>query len=102
MNLIDSGFKIGDKKLLYDILDDGFDIYVEGMIHPSFHQPEPYIPYPNLSYEENAKKMCESMQNDNVPDNEKTLSERLTDAEANIDYLMLLTDADSATEEETE
>ena len=39
-----------------------------------------------------------SMQNDNVSDNEKTLSERLTDAEANIDYLMLLSDPDSASE----
>lgn len=109
MNHIYSGYnKPTGEKLYYVILNDGtndngFDIYVEGASCPILHQPEPFIPYPNISYEENAKKMCEEMSitadTSNIP---KSLEERITDVEANIDYLMLLNDADSATEDETE
>ena len=45
--------------------------------------------------------MCESMHSDGTEEKPKTIEDRITDIEANVDYLMLLTDADSATEEET-
>ena len=45
------------KKVYYDILDDGFKIYVGQTIRPSIHQYEPYIPDPSKSYEENAIQM---------------------------------------------
>ena len=81
MEKINSGFHMGDgTELWYVINDNGFDIY----------------------FGENAKKMCESMHSDGTEEPPKTIEDRLTDVEANIDYLMLLTDADSATEEETE
>ena len=85
------------KEVYYDILTDGFKIYVGQTIRPSIHQYEPYIPDPSKSYEENAIQMCEELCV--VPENKQSSIEaRLTDAEANIDYLMLLNDPDSATD----
>lgn len=103
MEKINSGYHKKDgTELWYVINDNGFDIYFgENAKYPSISQPEPYIPYPNLSYDENAKKMCESMHSDGTEEKPKTVEDRLTDIEANVDYLMLLNDADSATEEET-
>ena len=100
MEKINSGYHLGDgTELWYVINDNGFDIYYgENATYPSITQPEPYIPYPNLSYEENAKKMCESMHADAIAEPPKTVEDRLTDIEANVDYLMLLNDPDSATE----
>ena len=46
--------------------------------------------------------MCESMHADAITEPPKTVEDRLTDVEANIDYLMLLNDPDSATEESVE
>ena len=105
MEKVNSGYLInGTAELDYEIFDSGFNIYIgKDSTIPSFSQPEPYIPYPNLSYEENAKKMCEDLSSEYSSDtkNKKSVDERLTDIEANIDYLMLLNDADSVTEEET-
>ena len=100
MGRVNSGYLMnGVSELWYEVKDDGFDIYLgETAEYPSFTQPEPYIPYPNLSYEENAKKMCEELSEEYPQETGKTLSERLTDVEANIDYLMLLNDPDSAAE----
>ena len=40
----------------------GFDIYFgENAECPIYHQPEPHIPNPNLSYEENAINMCKEL-----------------------------------------
>ena len=84
------------KNVYYDILDDGFKIYVGQTVQPSIHQYEPYIPDPSKTYEENAIQMCEELCA--VPENKQSsIEERLTDVEANIDYLMLLNDPDSAT-----
>ena len=105
MEKVNSGYLInGTTGLYYGIFDSGFNIYIgKDSTIPSFSQPEPYIPYPNLSYEENAKKMCEdlSLEYTSGTKIKKSVDERLTDIEANIDYLMLLNDADSVTEEET-
>lgn len=92
------------KDVYYEILDDGFKIYVGQYVRPSIHQYEPYIPDPSKSYEENAIMMCEDLCKDlddeaNASAGKSSIIERLTDVEANIDYLMLLTDVDSATEE---
>ena len=102
MEKINSGYHLGDgTELWYVINDNGFDIYYgENAKYPSITQPEPYIPYPNLSYEENAKKMCESMHADAITEPPKTVEDRLTDIEPNVDYLMLLNDPDSAAETE--
>lgn len=98
---VNSNYKMGNQSLYYEILDNGFDIYVEASDVPFMHQPEPFIPDHSKTYTENAIEMCKSLAYD-APDESgpvsKTVEERLTDVEANIDYLMLLTDADSATE----
>lgn len=83
--------------IFYEILDDGYKIYIGQTVKPSIHQYEPYIPDPSKTYEENAIAACESLCNQNP---QPSFGDRLTDVEANIDYLMLLTDADSAAEED--
>ena len=86
-----------NKDIYYEILDDGFKIYVGQTVRPSIHQYEPYIPDPSKSYEENAIMMCEEMC---IPIEEPgpvfTVTEDMyTEMQSNIDYLMLLNDADS-------
>lgn len=45
-------YTIDGKTLSYEIFDNGYDIFVDGNL--SYTQRKPYIPYPNLSYQENA------------------------------------------------
>lgn len=89
-----SGYTIGnDIKLYYVILDDGFDIYFgENATHPMYHQPEPFIPNPDISYEENALAMCKDLATP-APQSSSDIGTRLTAVEANVDYLMLLNDS---------
>lgn len=112
MERIYSGYEYSNgAKLYYSIINEdgkenGFDIYIGDSVFPFMHQPEPFIPNPSKSYAENAIEICAGMSAENsTPDDGvhvKSLEERITDVEANVDYLMLLNDADSATEEETE
>lgn len=95
--------------LYYLILDNGFEVYVgESAEFPSYRQTEPFIPNPDLSYEENAKNFCETlaikpnMIDKTQADQIYASAEDLTNLRSDIDYLMLLNDADSATKEETE
>lgn len=100
MSKVYSGYCMADKtKIYYEVLDDGFDVFIgESLQFPSYHQPEPFIPNPNLSYEENALAMCKSISDSsmNAKDLGKSIDDRLTKVEANLDYLMLLSDAESA------
>ena len=110
--MIDSGLYLhGDEKygkLLYTIIDNGFEIYIgENSEYPAYRQTEPFIPNPDINYEENAKLFCESLaiKNDLIDKEEAdqlyASAEDVTSLRSDIDYLMLLNDADSATEEET-
>lgn len=84
-----------NKGVYYMINEDGFDIFVEpNLKHPLLHQYEPFIPDSSKSYEENAKDMCAELAKERT-NPEADLNVRLTNIEANIDYLMLLNDADS-------
>lgn len=88
-----------NKDVWYDILDDGFKIYIEQTIRPVIHQYEPYIPDPTKSYEENAKVMCEQLCAASSAENRFVMTEDMyTEMQSNIDYLMLLSDPDSAAE----
>lgn len=89
-------------KLNYEIIqengiDNGFDIYIGDSKYPLMHQPEPFIPNPDLSYKENAIAMCKNMSEvssvDDSVKSEKTIEERVNILESNMDYLMLLNDA---------
>lgn len=93
-------------KLYYEVFENGFDVYTgENATSPYMHQPEPFIPNPDLSYEENAIAMCKNISEQSMmePDRPFTMTEDMYSVmQSNIDYLMLLNDPDSATEEETE
>lgn len=89
-------------KLFYAILENGFEIYYgETAQYPRFRQTEPYIPNPDLSYEENAKNYCLSLSHKpdmidkEVADTLYATTEDMTSLRSDIDYLMLLNDADS-------
>lgn len=93
-------------KLMYNVFENGFDIFVgESSSTPYMHQPEPFIPNPDKTYEENAIEMCKNLseRSNQEPEKPFTMTEAMySDMQSNIDYLMLLNDADSVTEEETE
>lgn len=85
------------KDIYYDILENGYKIYIGQTKRALYYQYEPYIPDPSKSYEENAKDMCAELAKEHTnPDAD--LDVRLTNIEANIDYLMLINDPDSAAE----
>lgn len=75
----------------YCILADGFDIYIGRTDRPTYHQPEPYIPYPELSYEENALKMCEEFTIEQ-PAPFTVTEEMYNRQQSDIDFLMLMTE----------
>lgn len=82
------------KDIYYDILENGYKIYIGQTQRALYYQYEPYIPDPSKSYEENAKDICAELAKERT-NPEADLDVRLTNIEANIDYLMLLNDADS-------
>lgn len=94
MARINSGFTTQDDiKIFYEILDNGFDIYIgEKSTHPLYHQPEPYIPNPDISYEDNAIAMCKDIAAPSETEGTK-IDRRFLSIEANVDYLMLLNDS---------
>ena len=83
--------------IFYNISDDGFDIYIGSEKNLVYTQHEPFIPDHSKTYEENAIMMCEDLCKE--PEQHVSFDDRLTNIEANIDYLMLLSDPDSAAEE---
>ena len=102
MARIDSGYTLVDgTSLYYEIIqengkDNGFDIFVgKNVKYPLYHQPEPFIPNPDISYEENAKQYCERLSNhSNTPAKDPFVvtEDMYTSLTANIDYLLLLSE----------
>lgn len=91
---VDSGYKIGGDgpSLYYEIYENGFDIFSgESSTVPMLHQPEPYIPNPDISYEENAIAMCKQLGRETKKPFVFT-DEMYTEMNANIDYLLLLSE----------
>lgn len=84
------------KSVYYNITEDGFDIYIGSEGNLVYTQHEPFIPDHSKSYKENAVQMCEDLCKE--PEQHTSFDDRLTTVEANIDYLMLLNDPDSASE----
>ena len=54
-----TNYSIDNKKVSYEILEDGYKIYLDGK--EWIHQYEPYIPNRELSYEENAIAQIEEI-----------------------------------------
>lgn len=95
--MIDSGYTLKNgTKLYYVINDDGFDIYAgKSAKHPYLHQYEPYIPNPDISYENNAIQMCDELAQTSRTVSPTVVSipeEEYLSLRADIDYLMVLND----------
>lgn len=102
---IDSGYKYRDSEIsfMYEVTSTGYNIYIGDVDCPTYAQYEPFIPDHSKTYEENAIADCKRYSEETKDvTKELPIEERITTIESNVDYLMLLTDADSATEEETE
>lgn len=52
-------FKYNDKEVCYEILKDGYVIYLDDA--PWISQQEPFIPYPKLGYVESCLKQIEEI-----------------------------------------
>lgn len=60
----------------YEVTENGYYIYINGK--KVIHQYEPYIPNPNLSYEENAKAQIEELKaSEEAQKEEKTQMEQM-------------------------
>lgn len=87
-------------KIYYDIYykneePNGFLIYFGESTTPIFKQPEPHIPHPDKSYEENAILFAQKLSDDSkaTPETPFTVTEEMyLEQQANIDYLLLLTE----------
>ena len=59
--MISTDYSIDGKSISYEINDKGYTIYLDGVAW--IQQEEPFIPYPNLSYEEGCLKQIEELCN---------------------------------------
>lgn len=66
--MIQTDFVLNGKDISYEIKENGYDIYLDGVIWIT--QPEPYIPYRELGYEGSCLKQIEELCSipDPVPD----------------------------------
>lgn len=55
----ETNYVIDNKKVSYELFEDGYKIYLDGVAW--IHQYEPYIPDKKLSYEENAIAQIEEI-----------------------------------------
>ena len=72
-------FKFNEMAVAYEVLEYGYDVYLDNNIWISQH--EPYIPYPNLSYEAGCLKQIEEICNVKEPQEDET-QQRLSALEA--------------------
>ena len=78
-----SNYSIDNKKVSYEILEDGYKIYLDGK--EWIHQYEPYIPNRELSYEENAIAQIEEIIASH--ENQPTVDEQIAMLEAQLEEL---------------
>lgn len=78
-------------ELSYEVLENGYDIYLNGKKWMVQHEPN--IPFPELSYEENAIKQCEEL--DETVNPEKILKaykdSKITGLKSNLESFLLET-----------
>lgn len=102
--MITSSYTLGEAELKYEVLENGFKIYIGNNQNPTYYQYDPWIPYPGKSYEENALIMCKQLHDDyekslNADKPYTLMTSDYSSMKSDIDYLMLLSDPDSAAEE---
>lgn len=52
-------YTVNGQMVTYEVLEDGYNIYLDEKLWIS--QQEPYIPYPDLGYEESCLKQIEEL-----------------------------------------
>ena len=97
----DSGYSLKNgTKLYWDYImkdgeENGFEIYIGDAKYPTQTQPEPFIPNPSLSYEENAIEMCKEMAARSCKEvvvRHDVTEEEWNAMKADMDYLLLLSE----------
>ena len=72
MAIIDSGKTLNGKSLSYEVVENGYNIYLGGGSRPWITQPAPYDKnfVPNGTHEENAlaqiEELCKGVESQNV------------------------------------
>ena len=72
-------FKFNEMTVAYEVSEDGYDVYLDNNVWISQH--EPYIPYPNLSYEAGCLKQIEEICKEEETQEDET-QQRLSALEA--------------------
>lgn len=76
-NIVTTEKQIDGQTLKYEIKEDGYMIYLNDA--PWIHQYEPYIPYPDLGYEESCLKQIEDLMTSNAPAEEESSEQDTTE-----------------------
>ena len=75
----ETNYSIDNMKISYEVTEKGYNIYLDDKIWIT--QYEPYIPYPELSYEEGCLKQIEDIC---TPVEEPSVEEQIADLEAQL------------------
>lgn len=89
MARIDSGKTLDNQKIEYEILKNGYDIYLGGKIWITQHDEYSKVLVPDGTFEENCLKQIEEITT--VPEPQMTPEQQLR---ADVDYLALVTGVD--------
>ena len=81
--MIKTNYTYDNKEVSYEVVEKGYKIYLGGVLWIT--QEEPYIPYPELSYEENAIKQISVICAASEP--EPTVEEQITEMQLAITEL---------------
>lgn len=82
--MITTDFKVNNQTLSYEVVENGYKIYKGGSLW--IKQLEPFIPNPELSYEENALAQIEELakpaeEERNLKEQVAALEQQLTDTQ---------------------
>lgn len=91
MARIDSGKTLDDKKIEYEILKNGYDIYLDGQKWITQHDQYSKPIDPNGTYEENCLKQIEQI---TTPPQETKRISADDQLRADVDYIALITGID--------
>ena len=81
----ETSYRIGQKTISYNILENGYDIYLNNTIWVTQH--EPHIPYPEMSYENGCLKQIEEICNQ-IESQEDDTEQRLSLLEETLDNIL--------------
>lgn len=83
--MITTDFKYNNQTLSYEVVENGYKIYLGGKLWIT--QLEPYIPNPEISYEENALAQIEELTK--PAEEENDMNTRIASLEETVDFLVM-------------